>query len=504
MYHRNYGKAVSFSPRPLAMTHADMLVALKPGSKRVSYAFRFPRINLPPSSSKPLIKYVFSATLRFGDWERYQVRSLPVEVKFCPSIDPFLLEPSNKSTYSTFDDSESNLSKTEKVSCKENGNGPLLAEMEGNISTNSYLPGDDVQVDLKISIPKGRDMPKFLTFRIEECRKLVIDSNNGSSEFRGSEEVVRPIKSEIVPLTWNKSTNKSATPGKSSQEAVSRMDGLSRSASELSIDDATARNTTEVNKDNFVILQQAIKVKLPEYEAFVNEGYLPSASLPLNGHHVTTADDLRSPPTPINKGTPEEVPLDRAHNGMGMRMVVTHKVYLALQLAPGRIVLKRPILALSFNVLLGNRDPKEANRVQPLPPPVIPTPSVITTKKRSASASTNISFVLTTADDDEQDNDNLSHVSIDSDEKGKTPVYKLGRRKSNTEENVNIDTTVETGLSSGYAMGATLCEMPESPLWMDVKSPQEEKEEKTAYKTLAETKDRPYFFRYDFEDPFPV
>ncbi|KAI5791603.1 hypothetical protein DFH27DRAFT_613819 [Peziza echinospora] len=339
-----------FNGKPLAFFNVtDHLWTgdLEPGPKNFLFAFKFPPVNLPPTSTEPYIDYQFVAQIKTALGANVVDSLLPADLKvftskphqltFMPYVDPFAKQPvapkllppirqapevfippaptrsptggrpmlrlttENLPPSPTLLPTEPKTQPTpmetnpssEKTAVILDGNGRIMAKLKVLTSKTKFVPGDEVKVTVILTLPKGVAIPKNYHVKIVERRALGFatdedaDLADNTSE-DGHDKARRTSAGKIF--------NRVLTQQKYPFARVARP-----------IENRPSTSHSNDGLDNYVFesgieIVETLSVRLPSFKTFIDKALLPSASLPLGPSARDIA--LATPVTPLVNPAP--------------------------------------------------------------------------------------------------------------------------------------------------------------------------------------------------------
>lgn len=415
------------------------------GLRTFLFGFNFPYLNLPPTSRSPQLGYSFTAKLTSthsnitddsssAKHKTLEFKTRPLEIVFIPYVDPSLGSSHIPQTSEKLISKERNGKGKGVESIKEkpvkstdpppNGAGgpPVVAkpkltlttaDLPSSASSNStpiidrprslnpsanklvrikdddnntvarlavelpktkFLPDDEIVVKLKVAVKDIASMPKGLGVRVVEKRFLARIDSESDEEESDSDGEGRPQEMKVI--------------GKKQSKVLAGRKLILHPDDAYTVKETKSEGSDDDDDDGDAALKGGkeielpIKVRLPGFQTFINEFYLPTATLPLGSSDAVMDSapaiahfDVIPGPVYDRKGkgkSPAHSPaastpttatsISMGSANKGLNFVVTHLLQVTVPINGGSNWFKKPTsatrdLEIVIPIVLGNTNP---------------------------------------------------------------------------------------------------------------------------------------------------
>lgn len=405
------------------LTH---LSDLEPGPKTFSFTLKFPPVNLPPTSQEPYINYNFIAQIKPvarattketpnapTPPEAKTYTSKPHRLTFMPYVDPFAksrfdipdepvvrrfpvesmpttfpIEPPQAmgrgtsgrptltlTTQNLPPPSSLPLQKPKEITPQKSpgveksaiimdGNSRILGKLKVVTAKSKFVPGDEVNITITLTLPKGTPVPRNLTTKIVERRTLGFEEDEDAdqdieeSDDEGKHRKTSSGKIFSRTLTSSKyPLAKYATPKQIENRPMTASSNLT------GLEGYTMESGIEVT--------ESFSVRIPTFKTFIDDSLLPSASLPLGPalKDTSLASTIHSPINSIKGKEPMRPSTPRPHTSTtlnsakpgsvvhGLNYIVVHSLNVQVPLTAGLMRKSSGTLDVDLELILGNKTP---------------------------------------------------------------------------------------------------------------------------------------------------
>lgn len=404
---------------------------LETGPKTFSFSLKFPPVNLPPSSNEPYIQYNFvaqikpvprSATKETANLptptEPKTYTSKPHILTFMPYVDPFAksrfdipdepvvrkfpveampsafpIEPPQAMERSTGgrpmlklttdlppspafrssqlqprEISKPKNSGVEKSAIIMDGHNRILGKLKVVTEKSKFVPGDEVNLTITLTLPKGTPVPKQVTARIVERRTLGFEEDeDADQDVEGSDGENKHRKTSSGKIFSRTLTSKRHNLAKTAKPKPIENRPMTASSNRTGLEGYTLESGIEVT--------ETLSVRIPTFKTFIDDSLLPSASLPLGPAYkdIALALPVHSPlvsnsikgKEPMRPSTPQGPYRPHTANSTtksssvvhGLHYIVAHALNVQVPLTSGLIRKSSGTLDVDLELFLGNKRP---------------------------------------------------------------------------------------------------------------------------------------------------
>lgn len=259
----------------------------------------------------------------------------------------------------------------EKSAVILDGTGRIMAKLKVVTSKTKFVPGDEMNVTIILTLPKGVSIPKYYNAKIIERRTLGFETDEDADLVEtGSDNAEKPSRKTSSGKIFKRilSTCKNPFPRTSVSFENRPMTGSSHN------DNLPGGYSLDAGQE----VTETISVRLPSFKTFIDDSLLPSASLPLGpcSKDTSFASLTLSPSstiTPISLKGKEPMRPISAHRPLtsttmtssksgssvieGLHYIVAHSLNVTVPLSSGLIRKSSGILNVDLDIILGNKTP---------------------------------------------------------------------------------------------------------------------------------------------------
>ncbi|RPB27995.1 hypothetical protein L211DRAFT_477566 [Terfezia boudieri ATCC MYA-4762] len=404
---------------------------LELGPKTFSFTLKFPPVNLPPTSHEPYINYNFIAQIKPvarattnetpnvpTPLEAKTYISKPHPLTFMPYVDPFAksrfdipdepvvrrfpvesmpitfpmelpqamgrgtggrptltlttqnLPPSPSLPLQQQKPREITPQKNpgvEKSAIIMDGNSRILGKLKVVTAKSVFVPGDEVNMTITLTLPKGTPVPKNLTTKIVERRTLGFeDDEDADQNIEGSDDEGKHRKTSCGKIFSRTLTSRKYPLAKLAKPKPIENRPITASSNRTGLEGYTMESGIEVT--------ESFSVRIPTFRTFIDDSLLPSASLPLGPalKDTSPASTIYSSFSRINsiKGKePMRPSTPRSHAATtlnspkpgsavhGLHYIVVHSLNVQVPLTAGLMRKSSGTLDVDLELILGNKTP---------------------------------------------------------------------------------------------------------------------------------------------------
>lgn len=404
---------------------------LEPGPKTFSFTLKFPPVNLPPTSHEPYINYNFVAQIkpvaRAAPKETPNTpippeakthTSKPHPLTFVPYVDPFAksrfdipdepvvrrfpvesmpitfpIEPPQAMGRGTsgrpaLTVTTQNLppspslqplqQKPKEVTLQKNpgveksaiimdGSNRILGKLKVVTTKSKFVPGDEVNMTITLTLPKGTPVPKSLTTKIVERRTLGFEEDEDAvQDIEGSDDEGKHRKTSSGKIFSRTLTSRRYPLAKIATPKPIENRPMTASSNRTGLEGYTMESGIEVT--------ESFGVRIPTFKTFIDDSLLPSASLPLGPalKDTSLAPAIHPPPSrinsikgkePLHPSTPRphtSTTLNSTKSGPavhGLHYIVAHSLNVQVPLTAGLMRKSSGTLDVDLELILGNKTP---------------------------------------------------------------------------------------------------------------------------------------------------
>ena len=255
----------------------------------------------------------------------------------------------------------------EKSAVIMDGNSRILGKLKVVTAKSKFVPGDEVNITITLTLPKGTPVPKYLTTKIVERRTLGFEEDeDADQDIEGSGDEGKQRKTSSGKIFSRTLTCRKYPLAKNATLKPIENRPMTGSSNRTGLEGFTIESGTEVT--------ESFSVRIPTFRTFIDDSLLPSASLPLGPAHKDTsfAPATHSPLSSINsiKGKEPMRPntprphtattLNSAKSGPavhGLHYIVAHSLNVQVPLTTGLMRKSSGTLDVDLELVLGNKTP---------------------------------------------------------------------------------------------------------------------------------------------------
>ncbi|KAF8455020.1 hypothetical protein BDZ91DRAFT_801483 [Kalaharituber pfeilii] len=244
------------------------------------------------------------------------------------------------------------------------GNGRVMAKLKVSTTKKKFVPGDEVDVTITLTISKGMAIPKHYSVKIIERRTLGFETDEDA---------------ELVDTASDDGQrSRKTTSGKIfNRVLIGRKSSFSRTATPVDNRPTTTGSNMSTFLEGGMEIVETINVRLPTFKTFIDDSLLPSAALPLGPSYkeISPASPVPSPfignvtsslkgkepirlasaPRPLTGTTVSSDKLNRSIDGL--QYIVAHSLNVTVPLSSGLIRKSSGTLDVDVELILGNKTP---------------------------------------------------------------------------------------------------------------------------------------------------
>ncbi|KAF8420125.1 hypothetical protein EV426DRAFT_260744 [Tirmania nivea] len=404
---------------------------LEPGPKTFSFTLKFPPVNIPPTSHEPYIDYNFIAQIKpvaRASTKETSNTPIPSEAKiytskphsltFMPYVDPFAksrfdipdepvvkrfpaepmpitfpiespqamgrgtggrptltlttqnLPPSPSLQMPQQNPKEITPQKNpgvEKSAIIMDGNSRILGKLKVVTAKSKFVPGDEVNITITLTLPNGMPVPKNLTAKIVERRTLGFEEDeDADQDIERSDDEGKHRKTSSGKIFSRTLTCKRYLLAKNATPKPFENRPTTASSNRTGLEGYTMESGIEVT--------ESFSVRIPTFKSFIDDSLLPSASLPLGPalKDTSLASTIHSPlrsfnsikgKEPMRPSTPRPhtaTTLSSGNSGPavhGLHYIVAHSLNIQVPLTAGLMRKSSGTLDVDLELILGNKTP---------------------------------------------------------------------------------------------------------------------------------------------------
>lgn len=255
----------------------------------------------------------------------------------------------------------------EKSAVILDGSNRVLGKLKVVTTKSKFVPGDELNITVILTLPKGTAVPKQILAKIVERRTLGFEEDEDADQDVGSSDDGHRSRTTSSGKIFTRTLTNGKYPLSKAVPVPIENRPMTASSNMTGLEGYTM--------DNGVEITETFSVRIPTFKTFIDDSLLPSASLPLGpaSKDIALAGTIRSPASvitslkgkePVRPTTPHRPHTATTMNSSkpgsavhGLHYIVAHSLNVQVPLTSGLMRKSSGTLDVDVELILGNKAP---------------------------------------------------------------------------------------------------------------------------------------------------